>query len=162
MSFSSLSDAGFIIQLHVFAAVLALLIGPFALLRKRRDRIHKTVGYIWVSAMAITALSSFLIFELRVIGLFSPIHLLSVLALVSMGFAINRIRQKDVVGHKRAMWRLYYQAIGLAGLFTFLPGRTMNETFTFAEPWSVFAVAVCVFGAGCMAIYVPLRSSLKS
>ena len=126
MNLSALSDAGFMIQLHVLCAVLSALLGPVALLRRRRDRIHKTVGYVWVTAMALTALSSMFILELRVIGPFSQIHILSVVTLVGLWQSIAQIRLGNVKIHRRVMWRLYWQAIGIAGLFSFLPGRDMN------------------------------------
>lgn len=145
MDFLALSQAGVIIQLHVAMAILAAVLGPLALLRKRRDRAHKTVGYIWVTAMAVTALTSFFIWELRVVGRFSPIHLLSVVTLVGLMLAIYRVKSRQIVAHKRTMWRLYSQAIGIAGLFSFLPNRAMNELFQIGTPWLVFVVAAVCF-----------------
>lgn len=162
MSFSALASAGLVIQIHVFFAILAMLVGPFVLLRKRRDITHKTFGYIWVVAMGVTALSSFFIFEIRLIGPFSPIHGLSVLTIFTLFVAIKRIRQKDVAGHKKSMWRLYYQAIGLAGIFSFLPSRIMNETFSFASDWVIFFGAVCVFSSVGIIVYLRLRNQLQS
>ena len=66
------------------AALVAHFLGPFALDRARRDRLHKVLGYTWVLAMAITALSSFFIHSFPVIGPFSPIHLLALFALWSL------------------------------------------------------------------------------
>jgi uncharacterized membrane protein len=37
---------------HVVAALYALAIGPVQILRPRRDRVHRTMGYLWVSAMS--------------------------------------------------------------------------------------------------------------
>ena len=48
------------IQFHILCAVYALLIGPVAIFRPRRDRLHRWLGYSWVVALALTALSSFL------------------------------------------------------------------------------------------------------
>ena len=69
------------IQFHVLCVVYALLIGPLAIFRPQRDRLHRWLGYSWVVALALTALISFFIFGFRVLGPFSPIHLLSVLTL---------------------------------------------------------------------------------
>lgn len=147
MSFTAFTEASLIIQIHVLAALAAAVIGPLALLRKRKDRIHKVAGYFWIAVMAITALTSFFIWQIRVVALFSPIHILSIITVVGLFQAVYRIKQRDIVGHKRVLWRLYYQAIGLAGLFAFLPNRMMNDLFSFASPWVVFIVAVGVFAA---------------
>lgn len=44
--FEPLFNASLQIQLHVTAALVFILLGPFALYRTRRDRLHKTLGYI--------------------------------------------------------------------------------------------------------------------
>ncbi|WGI20534.1 DUF2306 domain-containing protein [Amylibacter sp. IMCC11727] len=145
MSFTAFAEASLVIQIHVLTALAAAILGPIALLRKRKDRIHKVTGYVWVTVMAITALTSFFIWTIRVVGVFSPIHILSVITIIGLVQAIYRIKQRDIFGHRRVLWRLYYQAIGLAGLFSFLPQRMMNDMFTFASPWVVFGVAFGVF-----------------
>jgi len=43
---------------------------------RRRDFWHKALGYGFVVAMALTACSAAFIYSLRLIGPFSPIHLL--------------------------------------------------------------------------------------
>ena len=48
-------DASLIVQVHVIAAAMALFIGPFVLWRKRRDRLHKVLGYIWVLSFGFAA-----------------------------------------------------------------------------------------------------------
>ena len=45
MSFDPLLTAPFQIQLHVGFAVIAIVLGPIALFRTRRDRIHRITGY---------------------------------------------------------------------------------------------------------------------
>ncbi|PLS20954.1 DUF2306 domain-containing protein [Neptunicoccus cionae] len=145
MEFTALAEAGPVIQVHVATAVLAALLGPLALLRRRRDRLHKVSGYIWVLAMAAAALSSFFIRELQVVGRFSPIHILSVVTLIGLAGAIWQIRKRNIAAHKRIMWRLYAMAIGIAGLFSFLPNRVMNNLFQPTEPWVVFSLATAVF-----------------
>jgi uncharacterized membrane protein len=41
---------------------------------------HRTIGWIWVLLMFAVAISSFWIHEIRLVGPFSPIHLLSIFA----------------------------------------------------------------------------------
>ncbi len=80
--------------------------------------------------MAFVAISGFFIHETQVIGIFSPIHLLSVLVLVTLWRAIIRVRRGNVPAHRRAMILLYWLSLYLTGLFTFWPGRIMYHVVT--------------------------------
>ena len=84
MTLTPLINTDPVIQLHIASALLALLLGPIALYRTRRDSLHRWTGYLWVGAMFTVALSSFWIHHFGVIGPFSPIHLLAVLTLWSL------------------------------------------------------------------------------
>ena len=129
MSLSPFLSAPVLLQLHALAALLALGLGPVALYRRRRDNWHRAAGRIWVAAMATAALSGLFIPStvLPIAFGLGPIHLLSVLALVSLWRGVAAIRRGDVARHQAFMRSLYWNAIGLAGLFTLLPGRLMNE-----------------------------------
>ena len=157
---SEFINASLVIQLHVIAAVAAFLVGPIALIRKRRDIFHKIPGYIFVVGIVIAAFSSFFIFSIRMIGPFSPIHILSIVSLVSVSFALYSIKIKNIRAHKRSMWRLYSQAIGIAGLFAFLPGRLMNDMVPFFEPRIVFGIAVTCFLLIAAIVYRAARKEL--
>ncbi len=127
MSFHLFLGTAPIVQFHVAAASLAILLGPVAILRRRRDRLHKVTGYIWVIAMAATAMSSFWITSFAMIGPFSPIHLLAVLALWSLWEGMTAAFRGDTAAHRAAMEGLYWRGLLVAGLFNFLPGRLMNR-----------------------------------
>ncbi len=122
-----LLEAPLLIQIHAKTAILAVALGPLALFRQRRDRWHRLTGYVWTGAMAVTALSSFGIHGLRLIGPFGPIHALSVLTLVSLVFGVRAAIRGDIVAHRQTMRSLYLFALVLAGIFTLLPGRLMNR-----------------------------------
>lgn len=128
------------VQLHVIAATLAIGLGPVAILRRRRDRLHKAAGYAWVLAMAVTAVSSFWITSFGVVGPFSPIHLLALFALWSLWVGMTRILRGDVSGHRSAMEGLYWRGLLLAGAFNFLPGRVVNRSFFPDQPELGFVV----------------------
>ena len=115
------------IPLHAVAAILALVIGAAQLwLVKGMARL----GYVWVGLMAFVAISGFFIYETRVLGPFSPIHLLSVLVLVTLWRGIRLARGGKIKAHRRAMILLFWLALVLTGLFTFAPGRIMNQVVT--------------------------------
>ena len=148
MTLAPFLDASFAIQLHICAALLAVILGPLALWRRSRDRWHKRLGYAWVVAMLVTALSSFGISEAAMIGPFSPIHALSFLTLWGLWYGVNAARQRRVVDHQKGMRSLYFWALGVAGLFTFLPGRRMNTIFFADAPLQGFILMACLIGTG--------------
>ena len=67
--------------------------------------------------MAFVAISGFFINETQVIGIFSPIHLMLVLLLVTLWRAIRQVRRGNVPAHRRAMMLLYWRSLVLTGLF---------------------------------------------
>jgi uncharacterized membrane protein len=70
---------------HVVTALFALLIGPINLLRRRRDRTHRVLGYTWTASMYYVCISSFWI---RDEGHFSWLHGLSALTVVTVTLGI--------------------------------------------------------------------------
>lgn len=144
MTLDPLLTAPLAVQLHVAFALVALPVGPIVLFRTRRDQLHKTLGYLWVVAMAGLALSGLWI-ESRfpVLGRFGPIHLFSLYALWGLAQGLWLIRRRDAAGHRAVMQSVWFGAIGLAGLFTLLPGRVMNRVL-FGEMPEVGILAVAI------------------
>ena len=152
--FEPLLSAPLAVQLHAFAAMAAMFLGPIALFRRRRDRVHKTSGYAWALAMAVTIASSFAIFQIRLFGPFSPIHLLSVLASYGMFTGIRAAIRRDISRHRETMRRLYFWALGVAGLFTLMPGRIMSRVLFPDAPVAGFVIAVGVAVAAVVVLRV--------
>jgi len=125
MSWHHLWNDGAVISAHALIAIFAMLVGAFQIAAPKGTRLHQGFGYIWVIAMAVVAGSSFWIHEFRWVGPFSVIHLLSILVLGTLGYAIHAIRRSNVVAHRNAMLQLYALALLLTGAFTLVPGRTM-------------------------------------
>lgn len=123
MDLTPLSSAPQPIPSHAFAAMGAMVLGAMQLTLPKGTPRHRGVGYLWVGLMAFVALSSFAIYELRLIGPFSPIHALSVL--VTLVVAVRAARRGNIARHKRVMILLYVLALMLTGAFTLLPGRIM-------------------------------------
>jgi uncharacterized membrane protein len=87
---------------------------------------HRTLGWIWVALMAVVAISAFWIHQLRIVGPFSPIHLLSIYVPVMLVVGVLAARRHNVQRHRRTMIGLFAGALIIAGLFTFMPGRVMH------------------------------------
>ena len=140
MNLEPLLQASPVIQIHVASAIVAMFLGPLSIFRRRRDRLHKITGYIWISVMLVAATSALFIAELRLVGRFSPIHLLTPLVYWSIWRAISFVRAGNIADHSRTMKSLYVQALGIAGLFTLMPGRIMSDVLFASSPWLGFAV----------------------
>ncbi|MFP4045245.1 MAG: DUF2306 domain-containing protein [Rhodosalinus sp.] len=148
MAFDVLTATPLIVQLHLAAALPALLLGPVALYRRRRDRLHKTFGYLWVASILGLAVSGlFIRSEIALLGPFGPIHLFSVFAIYGVADGVWCIRRGDARGHLVAMQSVWFGAVGLAGLLTLLPGRTLNRAL-FGDAWALGAVAAALGLAG--------------
>ena len=117
-----------IIQMHVLGAVTAFTVGLVLLLAPKGFRLHKTLGWIWVAAMGTTAISSFFITGLNGTA-YSPIHALSAWTVIMLPFGIAAIRKRDVKSHSKRLTSMYLGGMGVAGLFSFLPGRLMFSLF---------------------------------
>jgi len=127
MTLAPLFDAGVIISSHALAALSAFVLGTVQMLAPKGTVPHRIIGYLWVALMLWVAAASFWIHQIRLIGDWSPIHLLSVLTLVTVPLAVFAARAGRIQTHKRAMRALYFFALILAGLFTLLPGRIMHD-----------------------------------
>lgn len=140
------------VALHLGAAMGAVVLGPFALFRQRRDIWHRSLGYCWVLSMATLALGSFWIKAhiFPIVAGFGPIHLLSAAVLWYLWRAVGDARAGRVAAHSRAMRSLYWQALCLAGLFTIFPGRTLNRALFPDRPqdglWVIGGVLSMVIG----------------
>ena len=115
------------IPLHAIAAMIAIILGGIQLSMKKGGTTHKMLGWLWVSLMLVVSFSSFFIHEIRLWGAFSPIHLLSLWTIFSVGLAIYFVRVGNIKRHKQVMIALYFLALILTGLFTLMPGRVMHQ-----------------------------------
>lgn len=149
------------LALHIFAACLALLLGPFAIYRRKRDALHKSVGYVWIVAIVLTAASSFFLrASILPIALgFGAIHLLSLWALWTVIYGVRDAQMGRIASHQARMAGLYWQGLTLAGVLTLLPGRTLNGFF-FADRPELGLWAIGGLGFGLTLFY--LRGRLRA
>lgn len=120
------------LQIHLAAALTTFVTGTILLTGlPKGSRIHKQLGWTWVSTMAITAVSSFFLIGLNG-GHFSFIHGLSAWTVISLPMAVAAARRHKVKNHAKQMRGMFFGGMAIAGLFSFLPGRFL---------WSVFFAA---------------------
>ena len=126
MSLAPLLDAAPAIPLHAFSAMAAFALGVVQFAAPKGTLPHRALGWIWVLLMASVAASSFWIHQIRLVGPWSPIHLLSIFTLTMLPLAVWRAHTHRVADHRRIMILLFTGALVVAGLFTLLPGRIMH------------------------------------
>lgn len=127
----SLAEFPLHLHLHLWSALMALMLGPVVLYRRRRDIWHRAAGRVWVALMALTAGSS-LWLEAGIMPIYrgvGAIHLLSAFVFFGLWRGVSAARSGDAVTHSGWMRGLYWQALVLPGLLTLLPGRTLNLVF---------------------------------
>jgi uncharacterized membrane protein len=117
-----------VIQLHIAAALTALLLGTVQLVGIKGTGPHRLIGWSWVVAMVTVAVSSLFIRQINP-GSFSLIHLLSGWTLIALPMALFAIRKGRVRSHASGMTWTFVGGLIVAGAFTFLPGRLMWEVF---------------------------------
>jgi len=127
MSLTPLLAESWIIIGHVIAAFGALILGIWQMLSTKGTIPHRRIGYIWAVLMMVVAGSSLWIHELRLVGPFSPIHLLSILVLVNVPIAVHAARRSNIKKHRTYMRSLFFLALIVTGAFTLMPGRVMHE-----------------------------------
>jgi uncharacterized membrane protein len=121
------------IAIHMSAAITAVLLGPVALWarlgRTTRPRLHRALGYAWVTCMITAALSAIFIrdFQLPNAMGYTPIHLLIPLTFFSLYRAFAYLLQGNIQGHRKTMQWLYVSACLVAGAFTLVPGRYLGN-----------------------------------
>jgi uncharacterized membrane protein len=110
---------------HLATIGIALVLTPVMLLRKRGDRLHRTLGWVWLSAMFLTALISF---DMRQInqGKFSFIHILSAWTIIQVPLILWHAKNHRHEKHRSAVRGMVFGALLIAGFFTFPFGRLLG------------------------------------
>ena len=111
---------------HIGTIVVAVALTPVMLLRRRGDRLHRRLGWIWVTAMGLTALLTFWIRGLNG-GSFSIIHILSAWTLIQVPLIVWAARNHNVARHRSAVRGMVTGALIIAGAFTFPFGRLLGD-----------------------------------
>jgi len=127
---------------HASTASVGLLLGGYQLRRVKGDRVHRSLGWVWVAAMGFVTTSSFAIRELRH-GQLSLLHVLSVVTLASLIFGVVAIRRGNVARHRGAMRGSWFGLIGAFIGAVAVPKRRI-PTFAVTDPLGATLVAVTI------------------
>lgn len=127
MNGGRLEDRGYAelaLAIHLGTVIPALFLGAWMMVARKGTRLHRLLGRIWAILMLTTSIASFGLTGLT--GGIGPIHIFSVVTLVSVPWAIIAVRRGNIIAHQRAMTGPYIGLV-VAGLFSFLPGRLMGN-----------------------------------
>jgi uncharacterized membrane protein len=115
-----------LVWLHLATIFVALALTPIMLLRTRGDRPHRRLGWIWVSAMFMTAA---LTFGIRISrdGGFSVIHILSLWVVIQVPIIVWHAKNHRIEKHRAKVRGMVLGALLIAGFFTFPFGRLMGQ-----------------------------------
>lgn len=127
MTFEPLLNAPFAVQFHVATVLPAAVLGAVLLARRKGTPAHRALGKIWLCLMVATSFSTFFIHDLKTVGDFSPIHLLSLYVILGSVPAIRAARRRDIAAHRAHVAGMYFGGIVVAGLFTLVPDRVMGS-----------------------------------
>lgn len=123
-----LAHAPLAIQVHVATVVSALGVGLVLMSGVKGSRLHRTLGWGFVTFMAVTAIASLFIHEVNRHG-FSLLHLFTGWTLIALPVGMAAARRHKVHLHARMMTGLFTGGLIVAGVIAFLPGRLMWRVF---------------------------------
>ncbi|VAV86777.1 hypothetical protein MNBD_ALPHA06-119 [hydrothermal vent metagenome] len=128
MDFSVAQKMSMSVKIHASSAILALVLGGVQLVLPKGRTLHMVFGVLWVLSMILVAGSSLFIQQIFN-GSFSPIHLFVPLTAFGLYRGLKPLLQRKFREHGKQMRGVYFGALVIAGLFTFIPGRTMWNLF---------------------------------
>lgn len=136
-----------LITVHAVSASLALILGAYQLLRKRKgDKKHRLIGIVWVLSMYAVIFTSFGIRTLN--GGFTWLHALSVLTFITVTIGLIAAIRGKIKSHKAFMQGSYYGILGAFAGVVAVPSRRIPQMAMFDLPslitW-VSLIAVVAF-----------------
>lgn len=117
------------ISVHLVAAFWVLIGGTLQLALQKGTPLHRVVGWSWMLAMLVVAVSSFWIKGIvDWLWGYGPIHLLSIWVIFCVVYSVHGARTGNIKRHKGFAIGAFCGAVG-AGLFALAPGRLLNQYF---------------------------------
>ena len=128
MNLDPIVSASPVIQIHLAAALLALGLGIVMWRRPKGTKNHKITGRLFMALMLVTALTAIFIREINR-GQFSWIHIFVPLTLVGIVQALWAIKNRNIKKHVGHVRNLFFFALLIPGVFSFMPGRRLFAVF---------------------------------
>ena len=138
-----------LIVIHAVCASYALLFGLVQLLRRKGDRPHRILGWVWVGTMAVALVTSFGI--LTISGSFGILHGLSLFTSGTIAVGVIQARRRRIRSHRAFMIGSY---LGLLGAFVgvlAVPARRIPQ-LAIHEPWLLGVFVLIVAASTAMTV----------
>ncbi|GAB2720769.1 DUF2306 domain-containing protein [Arthrobacter bambusae] len=142
---------------HLVAALYVVAIGPVQILRPRRDRVHRIMGYLWISAMYYVCLSSFWIVSE---GHFTWLHALSAFTLVTVTLGLVVAIKGNIGAHRGNMIGSYIGTLIAFGFAVGVPSRSIPRLLSADPGTGIFVALLVALSIG--AVYVSLIRGSRS
>ena len=110
--------------------MLAISLGGAQSALPKGTSLHRCLGYVWVTVVVSVAIKGLLINEIHTIAAFSPIHLLTLLVLVSLVWAVRAAKNGLVSRHRAAMMMLNIFGLLMAEAYSFFLSGVIHAVFT--------------------------------
>lgn len=118
-----------LVQVHVVAGALALLLGALRLFWSQDERVERTLGWGFLGFLVLAAASALFLQPPNgapnLYGV-TPHHGFAFLALAGAGAAVVAARQGHRLGRQRIVTATFAGVFLMAGLFEVAPGRMLN------------------------------------
>ncbi|PHQ60610.1 MAG: hypothetical protein COC03_01380 [Robiginitomaculum sp.] len=128
MNLAPLASASPAILMHLGAAVLALIFGTVMWIRPKGTKSHKFTGRAFMLLMLVTAVTAIFIREINR-GQFSFIHIFVVVTFVGVVQSLQAIKNRNIKKHIKHVQGLFYGALLIPGMLSFIPGRRLFAVF---------------------------------
>ena len=129
-----------LIALHAVGATVALIVGGYLVLRRRKGGLlHRRLGRLWMADMYWVAFSSFGIKRLTP-GHFSWIHGLSAWTIISLTMAIWAARTHRLQLHRAWVVGTYLGLVGAGIAAVAFPVRLVPQTAVHRPTWLLAGV----------------------
>lgn len=116
-----------LVGIHLIAALWVLAAGAAQLAGAKGTPRHRALGWSWMLAMTVVALSSFgMPSFMPVLGPYGPIHLLSVWVLICVAVGVLAARQGRIGVHRAFTAGAFLGAVG-AGIGALAPDRLLHK-----------------------------------
>jgi len=123
-----LAQASLAIKIHLATVLAAVVLATVQMIGPKGRTLHRVLGWTLAVLLVTTAVAAMFI-RSPTGGLFNPFQIFVVTTLITVPWGIIAARRHNVRRHANMMSGLYFGALIIAGLLTFMPGRLMWRVF---------------------------------
>jgi uncharacterized membrane protein len=127
MRLAPLLQASPAVQIHVYAAAVALVLGLYQFLGRKGSIPHRVIGWVWVVLLSTICISSFFIPGSLFLGPVSLFHLLSIYTLWSLAMGARAARRGEIADHKSYMSWIFGLSIIVSAVIAVASGGVLYQ-----------------------------------